>query len=213
MLANQGADGFISLREAIIAANNTSGNEAILLGSGTYDLTITGDAEQLAAQGDLDVSSTILITGAGAGSTTINGSMSDRIFDVLSGGDLRLDSLTVTGGDGDFYTGGAVFVDGTFTANDVVFRNNETANANGAAIFTQGTTTLDRVAIVDNVSTANGTGLTVAVGQPRFPTSRSVATHPPSTEPGIAVTGGSIDISHSTIANNNATSGNGGGCM
>ena len=211
LLANQGADGFISLREAIIAANNTSGNEAILLGSGTYDLTITGDAEQLAAQGDLDVSSTILITGAGTGSTTINGSMSDRIFDVLSGGDLRLDSLSVTGGDGDFYTGGAAFVDGTFTANDVVFRNNETANANGAAIFTQGTTTLDRVAIVDNVSTANGTGLTVAGGT----TTLSNVTISGNTSTfdgaGIAVTGGSIDISHSTIANNNATSGNGGG--
>ena len=42
LLANKGADGFISLREAVIASNNTSGNDTLNLAAGTYTLTIAG---------------------------------------------------------------------------------------------------------------------------------------------------------------------------
>ncbi|HEX7551620.1 MAG TPA: DUF4347 domain-containing protein, partial [Candidatus Methylomirabilis sp.] len=42
LVANPGADGKISLREAIIAANNTIGADTISLPAGTYRLTIPG---------------------------------------------------------------------------------------------------------------------------------------------------------------------------
>ncbi|MFK8113887.1 MAG: DUF4347 domain-containing protein, partial [Rubripirellula sp.] len=60
LLASSGGTG-ISLREAIIAANNTAGDDTIVLGDGVYDLTIAGDAEQAAATGDLDITSVITI--------------------------------------------------------------------------------------------------------------------------------------------------------
>ena len=62
LLANSGGTG-ISLREAIIAANNTAGANTIELGAGTYALTIGGGGEDLSATGDLDILSDITIDG------------------------------------------------------------------------------------------------------------------------------------------------------
>src|SRR5437870_4786616 len=64
-------DGVLSLREAVIAANASVGPHTILLSAGTYNLTIDGPSEDLAATGDLDITNDVTITGAGAGSTTI----------------------------------------------------------------------------------------------------------------------------------------------
>src|SRR6266542_4506671 len=54
-----------SLREAIIAANAAGATSTIVLPAGTYILTIAGTGEDAAAKGDLDVTGTLTITGAG----------------------------------------------------------------------------------------------------------------------------------------------------
>lgn len=60
--ADDGGDG-ISLREAVIAANNTGGGQHdILLGAGLYRMTIAGTGD---SAGDLDVYSNIRIVGMG----------------------------------------------------------------------------------------------------------------------------------------------------
>ena len=65
LIASPGADGKISLREAIIAANNTTATAAspniITVPGGTYTLTM----------GELDVTNHVEIVGAGSGSTII----------------------------------------------------------------------------------------------------------------------------------------------
>jgi CSLREA domain-containing protein len=88
-------DGVISLREAVIQANETPGDVTIVLSAGTYNLTIGGANENVALTGDLDVlnNGEITIVGAGAGQTTIDAGglfdaglgYGDRIFDVHSG--------------------------------------------------------------------------------------------------------------------------------
>ena len=217
LLANKGADGFISLREAIIAVNNdASSGWTINLGAGTYDLSITGDGEDLAATGDLDILNTVSIVGAGTGSTIIDGtSMLDRLFDVRSGGDLSLDDLTLTGGDGDVYGGGAVYVasGGALTATDVVFDDNTVGNTNGGAIFSQGTTTLNRVAVTNSTSGGAGGGISATAGTLTIDNSTISGNTSLYDGAGIHVQNGSTtaNIQHTTIANNNATSGNGGG--
>lgn len=81
LIGSPGADG-ISLREAIIAANNTSGADVINLGTGLYRLTLTGAGENSALTGDLDVTGELTINGAGANNTFIDGNGTDRVFDV-----------------------------------------------------------------------------------------------------------------------------------
>ena len=51
LLGNAGGDGFISLREAIIATNNTIGADTIFLTTGTFSFSIAGQGENAAATG------------------------------------------------------------------------------------------------------------------------------------------------------------------
>jgi len=75
----------ISLRQAIITANEIEGHNTIVLDAGTYTLTLAGGGEDSAAKGDLDIVGELTIEGQGAGETIINGSGIDRVFDVLGG--------------------------------------------------------------------------------------------------------------------------------
>ena len=87
----------ITLRSAVIAANaatvTAGGANTIVLGAGTYLLTIPGTGETASSGnaliGDLDVlaptngRTTLTVQGAGAGSTTIQQTTGiDRIFDA-----------------------------------------------------------------------------------------------------------------------------------
>lgn len=77
-----------SLREAITAANATSGADIITLPAGTYTLTL----------GDLNITDDVTINGAGAAVTIIDGNAAARIFDIdpLSSDSSRV-SVTITG--------------------------------------------------------------------------------------------------------------------
>jgi hypothetical protein len=91
-----------SLRGAIIAANTIGGTNVVLLSDGVYPLTIQGVDEDACFTGDLDITNgTVTILGSSASNVTITAaSMGDRVFHVLSGAQLSLSNLTVTGGVG-----------------------------------------------------------------------------------------------------------------
>src|SRR5512141_1158976 len=74
-----------SLREAIVAANANPGADVITLPAGTYTLTIAGANENAAASGDLDITDSAPINGAGTATTISDGGAIDRVFDVLAG--------------------------------------------------------------------------------------------------------------------------------
>ena len=139
LLSNKGADGFISLREAIIATNNTAGADTIVLSSGTYTLSITGTLEDLAATGDLDITDDVTITGAGNRLTFIDGGAIDRVFEVHSGTvtftDVTIQNgLTAGAEDG---AGIAIAVGADLTIDTVQIRNNQTPLVPGmAGVFT-----------------------------------------------------------------------------
>ncbi|MCC9656619.1 cadherin domain-containing protein [Rhodopirellula halodulae] len=201
----------ISLREAIIAANNTAGADTIVLGAGTYILDITGDAEQFAATGDLDILSDITITGTGEGDTIIDASaMLDRVFHIDAAGALTLSDLTVTGGAGDGYEAGAVFNQGILVGTDVVFRGNSAASQTGGAIHSTGTTTLTRASLIDNQANSGG-ALNVGGGVTTLVNVTMSGNTSDFDGGAIRVNSGTLNVDYSTIAANEATSGNGGG--
>ena len=77
-----------SLREAIRAANASFGvADVITVPAGTYTLTISGNAEDAAATGDLDIIDTVTINGAGSATTIIQAGTNntngiDKVFSV-----------------------------------------------------------------------------------------------------------------------------------
>ena len=209
LLSNRGADGFISLRESIIAANNTAGADTIVLGSGTYALTRNGASESFASTGDLDIRSDITITGVNGAQTIISGSgTSDGIFQIHSGNSLTLNQLAVADGhvSGD---GGAIQNAGVFNANDVVIRDNFATGA-GGAITSSGTTNLSRVSIYDNTAISLGGGIYQTGGTLNL-TNVVVSGNGGTTHGGaIFINGGTATISYSTIAENSTDFNTGG---
>lgn len=134
LIATPGGTG-ISLREAIIAANNSSLDDIIIAPAGTYVLTIAGATN---TTGDLDIlnAGTLQIQGAGTGSTLIDGggsggTLADRIFEI-QGATVTFEDLTIQNG---YLTSnhGAGFYNsaGNVTLNDVQLDNNQ-ARSTGA---------------------------------------------------------------------------------
>jgi CSLREA domain-containing protein len=70
-----------SLREAVAASNVRQGLEVILLGGRVHTLSRAGRGEDENATGDLDVQGALVILGAGAGRTVIDGGAIDRILE------------------------------------------------------------------------------------------------------------------------------------
>ena len=158
LLATPGTDG-ISLREAIIATNNDAGQaDTIILSAGTYTLSISGINENFAATGDLNIRDDLIITGADASATIIDGGGIDRVIEARSGVTLTMNDVTVTGGSTSSLGGGIdVQASAQLNLNRVSVTGNQAAN--GAGISNRGTINLTDVAISNN-----GDGTTVIGG-------------------------------------------------
>ncbi len=142
-----GADGKISLREAVCAANTNAGIDTITIPADTISLVLTGTNEDAAATGDLDVitGTHLILTGAGSSSTIIDGNATDRIFDVFPGATLEVSGVTIqngqteSGGIDDLRRGGGGIknVNGTLLISSSTITGN-TANIGGGGIFSRG---------------------------------------------------------------------------
>ena len=126
-----------TLRAAVMEANALPGGDAIVLPAGTFHLSLVGDGEDAALTGDLDVTDSVEITGAGADTTAIDGYGADRIFDVI-GGALSLTNLTLRRGSPSGGNGGAIqhAGPGALTLTSVRLERNF-ANT-GAAVYDSG---------------------------------------------------------------------------
>ena len=94
--------GDCSLRAAIQEANALPGPDDVTLPAGTYTLTLAGGAEDAAVTGDLDITDSIAIAGAGPATTTVTGGagFDDRIVDIRAppAAQVTISGLTVSGG-------------------------------------------------------------------------------------------------------------------
>ena len=150
--------GTISLREAI---DQATAGDTIVLGSGTYRLTLGNSGDDSGSEGDLDITKDLFIEGAADGSTIISGENNDRVFHVIDS-NLTMSDVTIENGSiAD--KGGGIFVDGTsseLTLDRVIIRNN--FGDEGGGIFNEGTITLTDVVIANNgdtVGTSEGGGI------------------------------------------------------
>lgn len=134
-----------ALREAVQAANTdaafggcpagTAGEDTIVLPAGTYALSIASTNEDANADGDLDVEDDVTIQGAGATTTTIDQTVSDRVIHVESAGfpdfTAAMTGVTVTGGDVTGDGGGIQNVDNVIQLVDVHVTGNTATGVGG----------------------------------------------------------------------------------
>jgi hypothetical protein len=178
LLNNTGGDG-ISLREAVIAANNTANfaPHRILLPAGTYQLTKDGTMESYpadAAVGDLDITrSGTTIEGANAATTIIRQTtINDRVIEVNPNLDpsfsFTIQKVTIRGGRETTGIGGGGLISGatmnqTFVT-DCIFVDNSVSSASsavGGAIANAGGDLMVSNCTFDSNTSFNGGGAIV----------------------------------------------------
>jgi hypothetical protein len=141
-----------SLRAAVAAANP---GDAITVPALTVSLT----------SGQILVSKSVTIAGAGARQTIISGTGQSRVFEV-TGGTVSISGVTVTGGDGFDVPGGAagdgggILVEaGTLTLADSTVTGNQTmGTAEGSGIQASGSLTVSRSTISFNSGPTSNRG-------------------------------------------------------
>jgi hypothetical protein len=210
---DDGADG--SLRQAIQLANSDGNDDLIVLEPGVYDLTIGngGMQENAAAKGDLDLTEanhSITIRGAGAGATTIDAHLLDRIFHVAPDVTFVLSNVSIRNGQAQddgangavpgsrFFSGGGGILGETgssITLNNVALEQSVAvggAHTWGGGIYTLGNVSIDHCLIGGNSA--------IAAGAPNSGN--------PADGGGIYVeAGASLTIANSTLSNNKAVGG------
>lgn len=90
-----------TLRAAVMEANISPGMDTIVIPAGTYYLTIPSTAENYALNGDLDLTDNVIIIGAGAAETIIDGNRdvtNGRVFEIFSGVYVHMSHLTARNG-------------------------------------------------------------------------------------------------------------------
>jgi CSLREA domain-containing protein len=181
-----------SLREAIIASNNTAGPNAITLPANTYTLTLgPGDNEfnfagRTPGSGDLDIiNNDVTINGAGAATTIVQAGTTARTSNGSAGNatdgngiDRIFDINNIDGFSGLYGPPINVTLSGITVRNGIAQKTSQGFNEAGGGIqFTaydssnapnQKTLTLTNCIITANWSAAIGGGLFVQAGQVNF---------------------------------------------
>ena len=187
------AGGTCTLRAAVQQANALTGPDTIMLPAGTYTLTISGRCEDATATGDLDITDDLTITGAGAGTTIIDGNGIDRVFDVWAHVDAS--GVTIRNGNA-----------GTATCPSGV-------SPNGGGIYSAGATagttslTLTDVTVIGNMAAHGAVDLVIAQKPAEMGVTGNTATHGGGIENDL---GSTLVMSGVTVSGNMASVAGGG---
>lgn len=216
-----------TLRAAIQETNALAGTHTMTLPAGTYVLSLVGyddSTTNSAATGDLDISGTVTLTGAGASTTEIDAQgledcavtgTNDRIFHVLSGATATLSKVTIKNGGYDsscsmgpyFDEGGGIKNSGTLTVSEVIITDNQ-SERHGGGIYNEGTLAVSDSVINDNSSNYGG-GIKDYRGKTTITGSTIAGNFGDESGGGIVTEEGSLSISDSTIYQNISVAGGG----
>jgi CSLREA domain-containing protein len=183
-----------TLRAAIQEANARPGGDIIELPAGTYTLSIAGAVENLAATGDLDITDSLTINGAGASSTIIQahatqGSGIDRVFHILGAGNVSISGVAIKNGKCAGCSGGGIANENSAltVTSSAFYGNSATSGGAGGGIYNiNGSLTVLKSTFAGN-SAPNGAGGGIDNGP-----------------------GGTLTVANSTFSGNSAGSVGGG---
>ncbi|PYM13588.1 MAG: hypothetical protein DMD81_20655, partial [Candidatus Rokuibacteriota bacterium] len=207
------AAGACTLRAAIQEANALPGLDIIVLPAGTYVLTL----------GELEIQSDLVIDGAGANQTTVDGNHLGRVFSVTAGSTASILHVSIANGR-DAPTlgakGGGILNAGTLLVGQSVVRHSAAValdGGNGGGVHNTGTLELVDSAVRDNSAGSES----LATGGGIYNTGTLVLTHSTVHDnavpvgPGTFSAGGGIEsvgdltLSGSTVRDNSGDSGGG----
>jgi CSLREA domain-containing protein len=172
-------DADCSLREAIAVANGRFGQDVITVPAGNFVFTLGPQGfTALVLSGDL------IINGAGAEQTILDGFQFTRVLRVDEGYTVRISDLTVRNGFGQ--DGGAIANQGSLTLERVVVSDSQSISGRGGGIENLGTLTVLDSTITRNAMGGGGSG-------------------------GGIHSSGALTVMSSTISFNSVTRGGGGG--
>ena len=198
-----------SLREAVIVANAPPGPHTIVLAAGTYNLTRAGPSENGAVTGDLDLTQSVTITGAGNATTIIDGNDIDRILHALSGATVTVSGVTLRNGDSGPNDGGAVANGGgNVTLVGVVMTQNIAED--GGAIDNVGQLTLNNSKVINNIALDVAGGVLGQGGSDIEINNSTVSGNQAGQAGGGLSVFGFIEVTGTTISGNTAGSQSGG---
>lgn len=217
-----------SLREAISAANDNntgpggdctagdiSGSDTITLPASTtpYKLTDAG-VDNANADGDLDVSTSIVFVGAGQTKTVIDGGQVDRVFDI-SNGTIEMRDLTIQNGKAPDGSPGTLGTDAAAGSGADSTGGDGTDGASGGGIRLVGDLTLTRVTLSGNAAGDGGIGGDGGAGGSASSGAGGASQGGLGGNGGsggaVALLGGHLNIIDSTLTANSAGAGGDGG--
>ncbi len=150
-----------TLRAAIIKANHyPGGGVTIHLPAGIYDITIPPGGTDDETTGDLNLTVSLTLTGAGAEASIIDAHQLDRLVDVAVGSTVTLSNLTLRGGKVN-NTGGGLQNQGITTLNNDVISGNQTlgGSSGGGIANLTGALVLNNTQVRDNQAIGNAGGI------------------------------------------------------
>jgi CSLREA domain-containing protein/uncharacterized repeat protein (TIGR01451 family) len=161
-LCDDGA-GVCTLRAAVMEANWLSGADIIDLPSGSYTLSLAGAAEDGAATGDLDVTGDLTLSGAGAGTTIIDGGALDTVIHIdpsQAGVTVVMSDITIQSGSNPAgaYGGGGILNRGNLTLTNCTISDSVALWSGGGISNQGGTLSLTACSISGNSSTSGSGG-------------------------------------------------------
>ncbi len=233
-----GTNDSCSLREAVQAVNTGSNfggctvdgttPYAIDVPAGTYTLTLAGSGEDMNATGDLDVMTSVEITGAGAEGTIIQAGPEanlgiDRIFHIASASQVTLSGVTVQNGQTEADGSGGAIANtrgGTLTLTDSVVANSAAlgneAGEGGGGIWNaeNGSLTLNNTRVVNNSAVTelgNGGGILNGPNATLIINGGEISGNSTARAGGGVENDGGVVVFNDITLNNNSAGINGGG--
>ncbi len=217
VVSNTNDSGAGSLRQAILAANNSTS-----LATPTITFTgaaLTGTINLASALPDLARS--MIIDGPGAVNLTVqsNGSGNYRIFTVQNGATVTIQDLTIANGNVSGGNGGGILNNGDLTLQNSLVRGNTAAL--GGGIYNQnGTLTINNTRIANNTATSAeggaGGGINVQSGTVNLVNNTSIENNVATSIGGGIANSGTLNVtgtgtSRISFSGNQATTSGGGG--
>ena len=167
---DQPPNGNCTLREAIVAANTNAPvdgcaagqpgpgiTDVVAVPAGIYVLAIAGSGEDQAASGDLDLTDSVSLEGAGARSTVIDADGIDRVLDVANV-PAAVSRVTLRGGDAGGGNGGGIRNAGTLTVLGCAISGN-TAGGPGGGVRNDNDIFILDSTLAGNVTADHGGGM------------------------------------------------------
>jgi CSLREA domain-containing protein len=163
--ADGACDAHCSLREAILAANATAGDDVIVLRPGVYRLSLAGTGEDLGATGDLDIRGDLVLLGDRSANTILDAGEIDRVLDIAAGVTVEIRDVTLRNGrvQAAATSGGGIRNRGALTLARSVVTANRTEGFGGgiASSDSDSTLTLSQSTISDNTAAGGGGGIAI----------------------------------------------------